>query len=88
MTGYFGRIAKWHEHCGAPKDVGHCRRVRGDDRCAAGHGFEGREAKAFVERREDERDCASQQRSQVGVGNVAEEPYVIAETEATNFAFE
>ena len=44
-----------------------------DDGCAGGHGFEGRQAETFIERREDEGCCEFVENAQGAEWDVAEE---------------
>ena len=72
------RAVRVHEDGRVAHDLGQRRDARGDDRGAAGHGLERRQAEALVEGGEREDRGQTVERGQRVVGDEAEEPHVLA----------
>ncbi len=70
------RVGRIDQHGGVADHFGQRRRVRGDDRRAARHRLERRQAEALVQRREGEHRGQAIEDVQGPVGHEAEEPHV------------
>ncbi len=77
--GKVGDVEGVDEECGVSDEMREGARDTGDDRGAAGHGFEDGETKTFVKRREEERGGATVKGGFVFFGDVGEFVNVLTE---------
>src|SRR4051812_39066336 len=82
----FGGIERIDEQRGVTHDFGQRRNIGGNDRRAAGHRFERRKSKSFVERRKDEHARESVENGERLVRDEAEKPHVLVQLVAVHRA--